>query len=316
MKAVVIADGRVWWEDQPGPVPGSHDLLVRVAAAGVNGADLWQRAGHYPPPPGVPDNQPGLECAGVVESVGDQVTRFRPGDRVMGLLAGAGQAELACVHERVAIAVPDHLTMVEAGAFPEVYATAHDAVFSQAELALGERLLVTGAAGGVGMAAIQLGVAAGATVVASVRDTALHDRVSALGATCAVPDAAFALGPFDVVLELVGGPSLPPALSSLAPGGRVVVIGMGGGSRTELNLSSLMGRRATIKGSMLRNRSLEEKALVTRRVERHVLPLLAHGSARVVVETVYPFTQAQEAYERFAAGGKFGKIVLVPPADE
>jgi len=314
MKAVVIAGHRVSWEDRPDPVPGGHDLLVRVDAAGLNGADLLQRAGHYPPPRGVPADQPGLECAGVVEAVGDRVATFRAGDRVMALLPGAAQAELACVHERLATAVSEPLTMVEAGGFPEVFATAHDALFGQAGLSMGERLLVTGGAGGVGLAAIQLGVAAGATVVASVRDTRLHDRVSALGATCADPATAFTLGPFDVVLELVGGPSLPPAVNSLAPWGRVVVIGLGGGARTELNLSVLMERRGTVRSSSLRNRSLEEKALVIRRLEHHVLPLMAAGRARVLVEQVYPFAQVQEAYERFAAGGKLGKIVLTPGA--
>ena len=314
VKAVVIAGGQVSWEERPRPVPGSNDLLVRVEAAGVNGADLLQRAGRYPPPPGTPADQPGMECAGVVEAVGERVTAFGPGDRVMSLLPGTAQAELAVIHERTAVAVPEGMTMVEAGGFPEVFATAYDALFNQARLAMGERLLVTGAAGGVGMAALQLAVAGGCTAVASVRETTLHDRVSALGAICATPEDAYSLGPFDVVLELVGGPSLPPALRSLAPWGRVVVIGIGAGARAELELSVLMGARATIRGSTLRNRSLEEKALLSRRLERHVLPLVARGRVRVVVEAAFPFGQAREAYDRFAAGKKFGKIVLASPA--
>lgn len=314
MKAVVISDGRVGWEDRPDPEPGSQDLLVRAHAAGINGADLLQRAGLYPPPPGTPPDQPGLECAGVVEAVGEKVTAFRAGDRVMSLLPGAGQAELAVIPERVAMAVPHGLTMVEAGGFPEVFCTAHDALFTQAGLAAGERLLVTGAAGGVGMAAVQLGLAAGATVVASVRHTSLHEQVSALGADCARPDEALAMGPFDVVLELVGAPGLPPALNSLAPWGRIVVIGHGAGSRAEFDLSALLMRRATIRGSTMRNRALEEKALVSRRVEHHVLPLVERGRVRVPVAAVFPFEQAQDAYERFAAGEKFGKIVLASSA--
>ena len=230
VKALVIADGRVIWQDRPDPVPGTHELLIEVEAAGINGADLLQRAGRYPPPPGTPTDQPGLECAGTVRAVGDRVSAFQPGDRVMSLLAGAAQAELAVVHERVALRVPDRVKMVEAGGFPEVFSTAYDALFTQAGLASGERVLVTGAAGGVGMAAVQLARAAGASVVASARSTALHERLAALGATCAGPQEAVALGPFDAVLELVGGPSLASSFGSLAPGARVVVIGTGGGA--------------------------------------------------------------------------------------
>lgn len=306
----MITDGRVVWLDRPDPTPGAHDLLVRVEAAGVNGADLLQRAGRYPPPPGTPPDQPGMECAGTVLAVGDRVTAFGPGERVMSLLGGAAQAEMAVVNERVAIKVPPDLGMVEAGGFPEVFSTAYDALFTQAALASGERLLVTGAAGGVGMAAVQLGRATGAAVVASARNAELHPRLSVLGATCAQPDEALELGPFDVVLELVGGPSLSSVMSVLAPGARVVVIGTSAGGSVQLNLHRLMERRATVRGSTLRNRSLEEKAVVARRLERHVLPLLSDGRVRVLVEGVFSFDRGQEAYERFAAGAKLGKIVL------
>lgn len=306
----MITDGRVVWLDRPDPTPGAHDLLVRVEAAGVNGADLLQRAGRYPPPPGTPPDQPGMECAGTVLAVGDRVTAFGPGERVMSLLGGAAQAEMAVVNERVAMKVPPDLGMVEAGGFPEVFSTAYDALFTQAALASGERLLVTGAAGGVGMAAVQLGRATGAAVVASARNAELHPRLSVLGATCAQPDEALELGPFDVVLELVGGPSLSSVMSVLAPGARVVVIGTSAGGSVQLNLHRLMERRATVRGSTLRNRSLEEKAVVARRLERHVLPLLSDGRVRVLVEGVFSFDRGQEAYERFAAGAKLGKIVL------
>lgn len=311
MKAVVIAGGRALWQDRPDPVPGRNELLVEVKAAGINGADLLQRAGRYPPPPGTPPDQPGLECAGTVRAVDEGVSTFQPGDRVMSLLPGGAQAELAVVHERLAMRVPDNLTMAEAGGLPEVFCTAYDALFTQAVLASGQRALVTGAAGGVGMAAVQLARAAGASVVASARNTALHERLRALGATPAVPEEAASLGPFDVVLELVGGPSLASAFGSLAEGARVVVIGTGGGARVELDLHVLMARRAIIRGSTLRNRSLEEKAMLARQVERHVLPLLRDGQVRVLVEGAFPFEHAQEAYERFASGNKLGKIVLV-----
>ncbi len=310
MRAVVISAGAVLWDERPPPVPGPDELLVRVEAAGVNRADLLQRAGHYPPPAGLPLDQPGLECAGVVEEVGDRVTAFAPGDRVMGLLGGAAQAELTLLHERLALPLPPGMPMVEAGGFPEVFYTAYDALFSQAGLAMGDRLLVTGAAGGVGLAAVQLGLCAGAAVVASARDSGALDRLTALGASSAGPAGAFGLGPFDVVLELVGGDSLPRALARLAPRGRVVVIGTGAGSRCELDMSLLMSRRARVMGSTLRARPLEDKALVTRAVQDHVLPLVEQGRVKVVVDAAFPFERAQEAYERFAAGGKFGKIVL------
>jgi NADPH2:quinone reductase len=310
VRAVVISEGRVQWEERPSPRTGPTDLLVKVEAAGVNGADILQRSGRYPPPPGVPPDQPGIECAGRVEAVGEAVQEFRPGDRVMSLMPGAGQAELAVVPERLAMRVPDEVPIEEAGGFPETFATAHDALFSQAGLALGERLLVTGAAGGVGTAAVQLGVAAGATVIASARREDFHEKLAALGATPALPAEALALGPFDVVLELVGGPGVPGALGALAAWGRVVVIGTGAGRAAELDLSALLARRATVRGSTLRNRSLEEKALVTRRLEQHVLPLLASGRVRVPVAERFSFEEVEAAYERFAAGAKFGKVVL------
>lgn len=314
MKAVVLSGGRALWEDRAAPVAGPDELLVRVLAAGVNAADLLQRAGRYPPPPGTPEDQPGLECAGLVEQVGEKVTAFKPGDRVMSLLPGAAQAELAVVHERLAMAVPAGVDVVQAGGFPEAFSTACDALFTQAGLCLGERLLVTGAAGGVGTAAVQLAVAAGAAVVASVRDRGLHGQVAALGATCVSPESARDLGPYDVVLDLVGGPAFGAALNSLAPWGRAVVIGTGAGAKVDLDLHLLMSKRATLRGSTLRNRPLEQKVAVARSTERHALTLLESGRLRVAVAATYPFQQVQEAYERFAAGSKFGKVVLVREA--
>lgn len=310
VKAVVIRDGAVSWDDKTSPTIGDDELLVRVEAAGINGADILQRAGRYPPPPGIPADMPGLECAGTIEAIGERVSGFRTGERVMGLMAGAAQAELAALHQRLALRVPAGLSPAEAGGFPEVFCTAHDALFSQGSLGIGDKLLVTGAAGGVGMAAVQLGRAAGADVVASVRNPELRGRVEALGAVCAEPAKAVGLGPFDVVLELVGGPGVAQALATLAPWGRYVVIGTGAGSRVEVDLGVVMARRATLRGSTLRNRSLEEKATVVRRVEHHVLPLVASGKVRVVVNEAFPFARAQDAYEHFAAGGKFGKVVL------
>jgi NADPH:quinone reductase len=212
----------------------------------------------------------------------------------------------------VAVPVPDGLGWPEAGGFPEVVTTAHDALFSQCGLGLGDRLLVSGAAGGVGTAAVQLGAAAGARVVASVRNPDHHRAVADLGAdVVATPAEAFAHGPFDVVLELVGAPNFAANLDALATGGRLVVIGVGAGATAHLDLRQLMSRHARLLGSLLRPRPLEQKADAARRVEHQVLPLLASGRLRVPVAATYPLAQARDAYDRFSGGGKLGKIVLV-----
>lgn len=311
MRAVTIVDGTLEWAEHPDPEPGSGEVLVRVRAAGLNGADQLQLAGFYPAPPGAPPDIPGLELAGEVIGLGPAATRFAVGDRVMAVVAGGGQAELAVVHERHLLAVPDGLPWEQAGGFPEVFTTAHDALFTQAELSVGERVCVHGAAGGVGVAGVQLAVAAGATVVATVRNPDLHDAVAALGAEVVAPDAFVDRGPYDVILELVGAPNLPDDVRSLATGGRISVIGVGAGAKAELNLLALMAVRGRIAGSTLRARSLEDKADAARRVERHLLPLLGSGRVTVPVAATYTMSDAQAAYERFAAGGKLGKVVLV-----
>jgi len=313
MRAVTIEAGRLAVREHPDPVPSGGELLVRVRAAGLNAADLWQVRGHYPAPPGCPPDIPGLELAGEVAAAGPGVTRFRPGDRVMALVGGGGQAELAVVHERVAMPVPDGVAWAAAGGFPEVFTTAHDALFTQCGLGLGDRVLVHGAAGGVGTAAVQLAAAAGARVVASVRNPDQHAAVASLGADQVVlPDAVEATGPFDVILELVGAPNFPVNLELLATGGRVMVIGTGAGSAVELDLRMLMARRARLLSSMLRSRPLEQKAEAARRVEAQVLPGLASGRLRVPIAATYPLEAAQAAYDHFAVAGKLGKIVLEP----
>jgi NADPH:quinone reductase-like Zn-dependent oxidoreductase len=228
----------------------------------------------------------------------------------MAILGGGGQAELALVHERAAMPVPEGLDWPAAGGLPEVFMTAHDALFTQAALRPGERLLVHGAAGGVGCAGIQLGRATGARVTATVRNEELRPEVGKLGAEVIDPEGFEEHGPFDVVLELVGAPNLSGNLKALATGGRIVVIGVGAGPKTEINLLALMGKRGTLRGSTLRARPLEEKALAMRAVEREVLPLFEQGSLRVPVAATYPLDEVEKAYERFEAGGKLGKIVL------
>jgi NADPH:quinone reductase-like Zn-dependent oxidoreductase len=228
----------------------------------------------------------------------------------MAIVAGGGQAELATVHERQAMPVPEALDWPAAGGFPEVFTTAHDALFTQAGLRPGEHLLVHGAAGGVGTAAVQLGRAAGARVTATVRNEDLRGRVHELGADAIAPEGFEQTGPFDVVLELVGAPNLAANVGALATGGRIVIIGIGAGAKAELNLAALMGVRGSVRGSTLRARPLEEKAIAARAVERHVLPLVESGAVRVPVADTFELDRAADAYERFAAGGKLGKVVL------
>jgi NADPH2:quinone reductase len=310
MRAATIRDGSIAVEEHPDPVPGDSDLLVRVHSAGLNGADMLQLKGRYPAPPGAPQAIPGLELAGEVVECGPGVQRFEPGDRVMAVVAGGGQAELAVVHERLAMPVPDELDWLAAGATPEVFTTAHDALFTQAGLIVGERLLVHGAAGGVGMAAVQLATMAGARVTATVRDPAAREHIAALGVNALEPDGFEESGPFDVILELVGAPNMPGNLRALAECGRLCVIGVGAGAKVELNLHVLMGKRARIHGSVLRARSLEDKADAARRVERAVLPGFASGDLSVPVCATFPLDAVADAYARFQAGAKLGKIVL------
>jgi NADPH2:quinone reductase len=310
MRAVTIREKEIVVDERPDPVPGAGEVLVRVRAAGLNGADMMQRRGLYPAPAGSPQDIPGLELAGEVAALGPGAERFAAGDRVMAIVGGGGQAELAVVHERQLMAIPPELDWPAAGGLPEVFTTAHDALFAQAALRPGERLLVQGGAGGVGTAAIQLARAAGARVSATVRHEQLRAGVAALGASAIEPEGFAERGPFDVVLELVGAPNLPGDLAALALGGRIVVIGVSAGAKAELDLLALMGKRARIHGSTLRARPLEEKALAARRLEREVLPSFASGVLRVPVAESFALKDAPAAYERFAAGGKLGKIVL------
>ena len=311
MRAATVRDGEILLEEHPDPVPGAGEVLVRVRGAGLNGADILQRKGGYPAPPGSPADIPGLELAGEVAALGAGASRFAEGDRVMAIVGGGGQAELAVVHERQLMPVPDGLDWPQAGGLPEVFTTAHDAVFSQCGLRAGERLLVHGAAGGVGTAAVQLGRAAGAHVTATVRNADLRDAVADLGAHEVLdPEGFEEHGPFDVILELVGAPNLPADLKALATGGRIVVIGVGAGFKAELNLLALMGKRGSIHASTLRARPLEEKAATARLMEKHVLPLFESGALSVPVAESFALDEAPAAYDRFTAGGKLGKVVL------
>src|SRR3954452_8782959 len=316
MRAATIRDGRIEVVEHPDPEPQDGQLLVRVRAAGLNGADIMQLAGHYPAPPDAPADIPGLERAGEVVSCARRAGRCEPGDRVMAIVSGGGQAELAVVHERTAIPIPDELDWTAAGGVPEAFTTAHDALFTQAGLTVGERLLVHGAAGGVGMAAVQLGVMAGARVTATVRHAHARDQIAALGVKAIEPEGFVDEGEYDVILELVGAPNLDENLDALATQGRIVVIGVGAGAKAEIDLRKLMGKRGVLRASTLRVRPIEEKAIAARLVEKMVLPGFASGDLSVPVAATFSLEDAPKAYERFQAGGKLGKIVLVTsPSD-
>jgi len=312
MRAATIQEREIVVGEYPDPAPGAGEVLVRVHAAGLNGADMMQRRGLYPAPAGSPQDIPGMELAGEVAGLGAGSERFAIGERVMAIVGGGAQAELATVHERQLMPVPSGLDWPAAGGLPEVFVTAHDALLAQAELRSGEHLLVHGGAGGVGTAAIQLARAVGARVTATVRAESSREQVAELGAEVISPEGFAERGPFDVILELVGAPNLAEDVQALATGGRIAVIGVSAGAKAELNLLALMGKRARIHGSTLRARSLEEKALAARRLEHEVLPLFESRppALRVPVAQTFPLSEAAAAYDCFAGGGKLGKIVL------
>lgn len=291
--------------ERPDPVPLPSEVLVRVTHAGLNPADLIQRAGNYPAPPGSPADIPGLEVAGTVIACGESVTTWRAGDRVFGLVGGGGLSDTVAVHERHVARIPDNLTDREAAAVPEAFITAHDAVFTRAGLAMGETLLVNGASGGVGTAAVQLGAATGARVLANSRSHS--DALVDLGAEpCPLSEARGV----DVVLELVGAANLQASLEALAVRGRIIVVGTGAGADAEVSLRALMGRRASLMGTVLRARHMEEKAAAVQVFARSVVPQIASGRVRPVIDRVFPVAEAAAAFDHLAAPGKLGKVLL------
>jgi len=300
--------------DRPDPVPASHEVVVAARYAGVNWADLAQREGNYPPPPGSPKDIPGLEVAGAVVATGNAVRAWRIGDRVFGIVGGGGLADRVAVHERHVAAIPDGLDDDAAAAVPEAYITAHDAVFSQGGLQLGEVLLVTGANGAVGSAGVRLGLAAGARVVASVRSLPSARALAEEGAIVVTAGQAaerlLALGGADVVLELIGAPYLDLDFAALAIKGRIIIVGTGAGTDAAFSLRALMTRRATLRGTVLRARPLEEKAAAVQAFARSVVPLLAAGRALPIIDRVFPAEQAGSAFDHLAQPGKTGKILL------
>jgi putative PIG3 family NAD(P)H quinone oxidoreductase len=326
MKAVVIprfgGPDVLELREMPTPVPQRGEVRVRVRATAVNRADLLQRAGAYPAPPDAPKDIPGLEFAGEVDAVGEGVAEPAIGDRVMGLCGGGAYAEAVVVPARAVAPVPARLSFAEAAAVPEAFITAWDALIDRAHLAAGETVLIPAVGSGVGLAALQLAAAIGARAIGTARTAQKLDRARAFGLAegddivvtggAFAPDVLRATGGrgADVVLELVGGDYLAEDLACLAMRGRIVLVGLMAGHRAELDLGQVLRKRAQITGTMLRARPLEEKLAAVRALDRHVVPLLARGAVKPVVDRTFPLAQAGEAHAYMASNGSFGKIVL------
>ncbi len=327
MRAIVITapggvEGIGLQEVEMPPQPTADRVRVQVHAAGLNRADLLQREGKYPPPPGYPEKIPGLEFAGEVEAIGDAVRRWKIGDRVFGITAGGAQADFVVAAESNLARVPAQLDWSEAAAMPEVFITAHDALFARARMQMGERVLIHAAASGVGSAAVQLAHAAGATVYGTSRSEGKLARVRELGLTEGIhvgdspqqfvetvqqlTDGAGV----DVILDLVGGTYFPANLEALATRGRLICVGTTAGRKSEIDLGLVLRKRATIIGTVLRARTIEEKAEATRRFEAHVLPLVSRGAVRPVIDRVYPAAEIRAAHQHLESNRTCGKIVL------
>jgi NADPH:quinone reductase len=307
-------------QDRPAPEPGPGEIRVRVVASALNRADILQRMGRYPAPPGAPADIPGLEYAGEVDAVGEGAGLWAVGNRVMGIVGGGGHAERVVVHEREAIRVPQNLDWEEAAAIPEAFLTAYDALFRQLDLTVGERLLIHAVGSGVGTAALQLASAAGASVIGTSRTADKLRRAKELGLETgidtssedlaeAVTQATYGSG-VHAVLDLVGGRLLEASLRVVSLRGRVAVVGTTGGAKAEVDLGLLLRRRIHLFGTVLRSRPLEEKISLAREFSGAVIPLLSSGRVRPVVDAVIGFDQVHKAHERMEANASFGKIVL------
>jgi putative PIG3 family NAD(P)H quinone oxidoreductase len=325
MKAAIItrAGGPEVLEvrDVPQPKPAADQVLVRVRASALNRADLLQRQGRYPAPPGFPPDIPGLEFAGEVAECGPEAKLWKPGARVFGLTGGGAHAEYVVVHERTLAEVPANLGWPEAGAVPEVFITAHDALWMQAALRPGERVLINAVGSGVGLAATQLVRAIGAVPYGTSRteDKIARAKGYGLEAGAMVSDPATELpelakrwtpGGFDVVLDLVGGPYVGAAIQSLALKGRIILVGTTGGGAAEIKSGMMLSKRLTMKGTSLRARPLEEKIAATQAFAREVVPLLATGRVKPVIDQVFPLSEIRRAHERLESNQSFGKVVI------
>lgn len=301
-------------EEIADPVPGDREVLIRVVAAGVNRADVMQRDGHYPPPPGAPA-WPGLEVSGVVQAAGDAVTAFRPGDEVCALLAGGGYADLVVADETCVLPIPDGMDLATAAAVPEVACTVWSNLVMTGHLRRGERLLVHGGSSGIGTMAIQVGVALGAEVAATAGSARKVAHCRAMGATIAVnhrtEDFVAAIAPgVDVVLDTIGARYLQRHVQALNPDGRIVTIGLLGGRRAELDLGELLARRGTLAATSLRNRPRAQKAQIVEQTYRHVWPMLADGRVRTVIDSTYELADAAQALDHLESSRHVGKVLL------
>jgi putative PIG3 family NAD(P)H quinone oxidoreductase len=309
------------WAEVEDPTPGPGEVVIEVAASAVNRADLLQRMGFYPPPPGVTDTL-GLECSGRIAAVGPDVTQWSTGDEVCALLAGGGQAQRALAPVGQVMPLPPGVDLVSAAALPEVTATVWSNVVELAGLRAGEVLLVHGGASGIGTMAIQIGRALGATVLTTAGSAAKLERCRELGAdvlinyreddfvtvTAGATDGRGA----DVILDLMGAAYLERNVAALATNGRLVIIGMQGGTRAELDIAALLGKRASVHATSLRARPLAEKAAICRAVVDGAWPLIAERKVRPVVHTTLPMSEVAEAHRLVAAGEQVGKVVLIP----
>lgn len=324
MKAIVITrpggPDVLATEDRPVPQPGPGEIRVRVHASALNRADVLQRRGSYPAPPGAPADIPGLEFAGEVDAVGEGAGLWAVGNRVMGIVGGGGHAEYVVIHEREGVRIPQNLGWEEAAAIPEAFLTAYDALFRQLDLKMGERLLIHAVGSGVGTAGLQLALAAGAMTIGTSRTPEKLRKAAELGLDVgidteredlaeAVNQATYGSG-VHAVLDLVGGRLLEASLRVLALQGRAIVVGTTGGSKAEIDLGLLLRRRVHLFGTVLRSRPLEEKISLAREFSSAVLPLLSSGRIRPVVDSTFKFTQIRKAHERMEANQTFGKIVL------
>jgi len=293
-------------------------VRVRVRASGINRADLLQRAGGYPAPAGSPAHIPGLEFAGEVDAIGSQVRMWKPGQRVMGLAGGGGQAEYILAHEGLLVEIPENLDFVQAAGVPEVFMTAHDALFTQGGLQMGERVLIHAAGSGVGTAAIQLAHATGATIFGTSRTASKLERAKPLGLDVGLSDKDFAAEIKSVthgegvhlVLDFIGAPYLEQNLEAMATWGRIVYLATMGGVQANLDLRLVMGKRVSIRGCTLRTRTLEEKLAVTRRFATSVLPLLANGKVRPIIEQVFSIGEIGKAHAMMEENRNFGKLIV------
>ena len=307
-------------QERPKPEPGVGQIRVRVRASALNRADLMQREGNYPVPPGVPADMAGMEYAGEVDAVGASATLWKLGDRVMGIIGGAGHAEYLCVHEREAIPVPKALSWEDAAAIPEVFLTAYDALFTRLGLRTGETVLIHAVGGGVGTAALQIARVAGARVVGTARSSEKLEQAKKLGLDVAIDasrgdwvaqvETAIGAQRVHAVVDLVGGNYFEGNLRVLAVRGRIVVVGLTAGATTPLNLATLLVKRLTVVGTTLRSRGLEEKIALARDFSERVVPLFDDGRLKPIVDRVFSFDEIRAAHELMKSNATFGKIIL------